>query len=547
MSTATGEQVSKLVSRAGSVLAVLAFLTILCWPGLHDLQPQGQRLAAVAALMAICWMTQALPLEVTSLLPLVLFPLLGIQSAKEVAGTYFTDSSFLYLGGFIIALGIERWALHRRLALTIVSSLGVGRRRLVLGLMLATFVISMWISNTAATLLMLPIGLAVLDTVTANWPRAAAVEVAPRPVDPALRHLSMAATLGIGYAATIGGMATLVGTPTNLVYANVFQGSYPQAPPVSAGQWMIIWCPVALVFLLLAWGVLIGNGTSACWPAAFDRRVFRNQRAALGPMHAGERWMAAVFGVTVLGWLLRTDFAMGETVLVPGWGRLAGEWLTKLGVTDTRRGEWINDATVAMTVACLMFVIPVERQVDGRWRKLMDWETASRLPWGVLLLFGGGFALAEAFRATRLDEWCGVRLAGLMGHLPLWGAVLAVCLLVTFLSELTSNVATASALLPVIAGTAVTLGYDPRLLMMPAGVAASCGFMLPVSTPPHAIVFGTGRIPPGEMFRRGLVLNVVGAGLLTLATWVWMVPCLGLQPGVVPEWVHRPPFSSAVP
>lgn len=537
---------SKLVSRVGGVLAVLAFLTILYWPGLPDLQPAGQRLAAVAALMAICWMTQALPLEVTSLLPLVLFPLLGIQSAKEVAGTYFTDSSFLYLGGFIIALGIERWSLHRRLALTIVSSLGVGRRRLVLGLMLATFVISMWISNTAATLLMLPIGLAVLDTVTANWP-AAAAQSAPQPADPALRHLSMAATLGIGYAATIGGMATLVGTPTNLVYANVFQGSYPQAPAVSAGQWMIIWFPVAVVFLLLAWGVLLWNSDWPGWPAAFDRRLFRSQWAALGPMRAGERWMAAVFGVTVLGWLLRTDLAMGETVWVPGWGRLAAEWLTKLGVTDIRRGEWINDTTVAMTVACLMFVIPVERQVDGRWRKLMDWETAARLPWGVLLLFGGGFALAEAFRATRLDAWCGMRLAGLMEHLPLWGAVLAVCLLVTFLSELTSNVATANALLPVIAGTAVTLGYDPRLLMMPAGVAASCGFMLPVSTPPHAIVFGTGRIPPGEMFRRGLVLNCVGAGLLALAAWVWMVPCLGLQPGVVPEWVHGRNLSPAVP
>lgn len=538
---------SKLVSRVGGALAVLAFLTILFWPNWHDLQPSGQRLAAVAALMAICWMTQALPLEVTSLLPLVLFPLLGIQSAKEVAGTYFTDSSFLYLGGFIIALGIERWSLHRRLALTIVAGLGVGRRRLVLGLMLATFVISMWISNTAATLLMLPIGLAVLDTVTASWPPPAGAQAAPPHADPALRHLSMAATLGIGYAATIGGMATLVGTPTNLVYANVFQGSYPQAPAVSAGQWMIIWFPVALVFLLLAWCVLVWNRAALCWPAAFDRRLFRSQRAALGRMHAGERWMAVVFGVTVLGWLGRTDFAMGETVLVPGWSRLAAQWLTKLGVTDASRGEWINDATVAMTVACLMFVIPVEREVDGTWRKLMDWQTASRLPWGVLLLFGGGFALAEAFRATRLDAWCGERLAVVMQQLPLWGAVLAVCLLVTFLSELTSNVATANALLPVIAGTAVTLGYDPRLLMMPAGVAASCGFMLPVSTPPHAIVFGTGRIPPGEMFRRGLVLNVLGAVLLTLATWVWMVPCLGLQPGVVPEWVHRTPFRSAVP
>jgi sodium-dependent dicarboxylate transporter 2/3/5 len=533
VATASEEPVPLLVSRIGGVLSLIAFAVIWLWPDIGGLEPSGQRLAAVAALMAICWMTQALPIEVTSLLPLVLFPLLGIQSAKRVASTYFTDSSFLYLGGFVIALGIERWKLHRRMALSIVSILGVGTRRIVLGLMLATFAISMWISNTAAALLMLPIGLALLDSL-AEWREPAAAK------DRSFHHLAMATTLGIGYAATIGGMASLVGTPTNLVYANVFRGSYPAAPQISAGQWMTVWTPFAALFLMAAWGVLTWDSRAPRWIVPLDRRMFRHQLAELGPMRLGERCMAGVFALTVLAWLFRTDFAVGEMVLLPGWGRAAERWLVDLGVPVAGRQDWINDSTVAIAVAALMFVIPGERQADGSWRKLMDWQTAARLPWGVLLLFGGGFALAEAFRGTGLDLWCGERLAGAMSRQPLWLTVLALCLLVTFLSELTSNVATASALLPVIAGTAITLGYDPRMLMMPAGVAASCGFMLPVSTPPHAIVFGTGRIPLSQMIRRGLLLNLAGAVLITLAAYWLMAPLLGIAWGALPEWAQRP-------
>jgi sodium-dependent dicarboxylate transporter 2/3/5 len=479
--------------------------------------------------MAVCWMTQALPIEVTSLLPLALFPLCGIQSAKTVAASYFSDSSFLYMGGFIIALGIERWRLHRRIALRIVCTLGVGTRRIVLGMMLATFTISMWISNTASTLLMLPIGLALLDSL-AEWHEHTADN------DAAFRHLSMATTLGIGYAATIGGMATLVGTPTNLVYVDVFRRMYPEGPTISAGQWMTIWTPFAAVFLLLAWVVLTWGGRSPKWIVPLDKRMFHNQLAELGRMQTGERWMAGLFGFIVVAWLFRTDFVFGDMALLPGWGHLARAWLERLGAPAASGADWINDSTVAIAVAALMFVIPVRNPQDGSRMALMDWPTASRLPWGVLLLFGGGFALADACRATGLAEWCGQRLAVMVEGQPLWLTILAVCLLVTFLSELTSNVATANALLPMIAGTAVAVGYDPRLLMIPAGIAASCGFMLPVSTPPHTIVFGTGRIRLSQMMRYGLVLNLAGSAMIVAATYWLLVPQTGITFGPAPAW-----------
>jgi sodium-dependent dicarboxylate transporter 2/3/5 len=531
VSLAAEEPVPVVVSRIGGVAAVVLFAAIWFWPGIEGLRPDGQRLAAVAALMAVCWMTQALPIEVTSLLPLALFPVLGIQSAKATAGNYFSDSSFLYLGGFVIALAIEKWHLHRRIALTIVSGIGVGTRRIVLGLMLATFTISMWISNTASALMMIPIGLALLDSLKEYHDASAGK-------DPDFAHLNMAATLGIGYAATIGGMATLVGTPTNLVFVDVFGKLYPNGPEVSAGQWMTIWTPFSLVFLFIAWLVLTWGSGHPRWTKPLDRRLFRSQLAELGRMKVGERWMLGLFLFTVAAWLFRTDFVFGDTLLVPGWKRAAEQWLAHLGVPAANSNDWINDSTVAMFIAVTLFLIPVHRRMDGSWEKLMDWRTASRLPWGVLLLFGGGFALADACKVTGLAEWCGQRLASAVQGQPVWLTLLAVCLLVTFLSELTSNVATANALLPMIAGTAVALGYDPRLLMIPASIAASCGFMLPVSTPPHAIVFGTGRIRMSEMMRCGLGLNLIGSLLVVLATYVLLAPQLGIKLGEVPEWVR---------
>jgi sodium-dependent dicarboxylate transporter 2/3/5 len=528
------DPVPESVSRAGWVIGLGLFAAILFVGPPEGLSSAGHRLAAVTALMGMFWVTQALPMEVTSLLPLVMFPLFGVQSAKSVAGAYFSDSSFLYLGGFLLALGIERWGLHRRLALHIVAWTGLGVRRIVLGFMLATFAISMWISNTAATLLMLPIAMALLSAL--EHPEDGPGDTPPIR-DPDFAPFGMATMLGLGYAATLGGMATLVGTPTNVVYVEVFLKQFPAGPPLSAGQWILMWTPCALAFLIATWGLLTFRLRTPARLGTLDHSFFTTRIRELGPMRTGEWWMAGIFCVTATLWLTRTGFDAGGFLQLPGWDVLGNRWLTWLGVEKPR--DFINDSTVAMALSLLMFAIPLRTERNGPWVPLMDWYTASRLPWGILLLFGGGFAIAEACRTTGLAEWSGVWLAGSVRGLPTWLIIAVICLLVTFLSEFTSNVATANALLPIIAGLAVALEIDPRLLMLPATLAASCGFMLPIGTPPNAIVFGTGRIKITQMVGYGLLLDIIGVALIVVATFTLLVPQLGIDPQRIPEWAGR--------
>ncbi|GIX04902.1 MAG: SLC13 family permease [Planctomycetaceae bacterium] len=525
------EAIPPVVRRWGGVLSLLASLAVGFSPSWEGLEPAGQRLAAVACLMAGCWMTQALPLEVTSLLPLVLFPWLGIASAKQVAAMYFNDSSFLYLGGFLLALALERWQLHRRLAYTLLRWLGIHPRRLVWSLMGATFCLSMWISNTATALMMLPLACALLDI----W-----AEASPTIIPTAKpRHLTQAVLLGVGYAATLGGMATIIGTPTNLVYANAFRARFPEGPAISASQWMGIGLPTALTFTVVAAVVLTWRLPRYRAPRSGDLLTSSLPKTLeLGTMSAGEKWTAGVFFLAVIGWVLRTDLQFTEHWIVPGWQHLAVWWLQSALQISAVQLEWINDSTVAMTVAVLLFVLPVRDQRHQGWQTLLDWQTAQRVPWGILLLFGGGFALSEACRETHLDVWLGELLAPRLANLPWWLIVLLLCWLITVLSELTSNVATASALLPIIAGLAITLKYDPRLFMLPAVFAASCGFMLPVSTPPHTIVFSTGRIPLHFMLSRGLILNLLGGVVLLAATRWLIIPQLGIDLAQLPDWAQ---------
>ncbi|HUQ72437.1 MAG TPA: SLC13 family permease, partial [Planctomycetaceae bacterium] len=270
--------------------------------------------------------------------------------------------------------------------------------------------------------------------------------------------------------------------------------------------------------------------------ASLDKTFFTERVRELGPMRTGERWMSAIFLVTALLWLSRTGLDAGESFQLPGWNTLGDRWLMWLGVGKPR--DFINDSTVAMGMAILMFVIPLRTEPKGPFVPLMDWQTASRLPWGILLLFGGGFAIAEACRTTGLAEWTGVWLATSVRGLPTWLIIAVICLLVTFLSEFTSNVATANALLPIIAGLAVALGIDPRLLMLPATLAASCGFMLPIGTPPNAIVFGSGRIRITQMAGYGFLLDIIGVALIVAATFTLLVPQLQIDTQRIPAWAE---------
>ena len=515
----------------GRLLGPVVFVAILLSPAPEGLAPAAQRLLAVTLWMAIWWVTQAVPIAATSLLPLALFPTFGIQSAKTVSQSYLGDSSFLYLGGFVIALGIERWGLHRRLALLTVNATGNSPGKIVLGFMLATFGLSMWISNTATTLLMLQIGSAFLKSLEELPSSLAETNENRLAADPQFAHLGLALTLGIAYAASIGGLSTLVGTPTNLAFIDIWNKSFPGQPAISASQWMLTWTPFGFVFLICTWRILVFGLKAPAGFDRFDQTYFRKKLRELGPMTFAELVMLVLFAATALLWLLRTDFTFGDWVLVHGWGAKAARWIVWLGVPAEKSTEFISDATVAMAVASLMFIIPVSRSRRGQVRYLMDWETTSRIPWGILLLFGGGFAIAGAFETTKLSEWVGSVFKHVAQGQPTWVLVAAVCTLLTFLTEFTSNVATVNTVLPIIAAASVALGIDPRLLMIPATVSSSCAFMLPIGTPPNAIVFGTGRIKMSQMAAYGLILNILGVILAVAAVYGLMIPQMGIPTG----------------
>ena len=446
-------------------------------------------LASVAGLMAAWWLTEAVPIPVTSLVPLVLFPLLGISSGTETARQYADPIIFLFIGGFILAAAIQRSGLHRRLALGIVGRLGVEPRRLVLGFMLATALVAMWVSNTATAMLMLPIALAVILHLSDHGTRP---EVTLQLGPPLL--------LGVAYASSIGGMGTVLGTPPNLILA----GFLRRTTGLELGflRWLEFGLPLIVVFLPAAWWILCRYaGEKPLGSLRLELRdaegYLASAKAALGPMSPAERRVGLVFLATVLAWVTRQPIDL-EVLILPGWSQLPG-----------LEAAFLHDSTVAMTAAVALFLLP-----DGEGRRLLDWPTAvSAIPWGTVLLFGGGFALAAGFSSSGLADLLGAML-GQLTALPPWLIVLVVCVFMTFLTELTSNTATATMVLPVLAATEQGLGLPPSTLLLPATLSASCAFMLPVATPPNAIVFGSGLIPMGTMARVGLILNLVGVFLI---------------------------------
>lgn len=509
----TGESTGR-TNRIGFWLGIALFLVVLALPVPQE-RVEEQRMAAAAALVATWWVTEAIPIPVTSLLPLVLFPLLGIMDVERVAPAYGKAPVFLFLGGFILALGIERWNLHRRIALAVIRRIGIEPRRLVLGFMVASALLSMWISNTATTLMMLPIALAIV----------ASLETLP--ADRASVHgLSVALMLGIAYAANIGGLSTLIGTPPNLVLGQQLRDLFgSRAPELGMGRWVLTFLPLSAVFLMIAWRYLVRNlqrGTVAGIEAARD--VVDAQWQALGPMTSPQVRMLAVFSVTALLWIFRGDLELGP-VVIPGWANLFSE------------PGYLGDAVVAILMAALTFILPAGDAAAPR-RRLMDWQTALRLPWGILLLFGGGFAVAMGFKESGLSQWLGEQLGRLPVTAPVF-FVLATCALMTFLTELTSNVATAQVMLPILASTAVGVGIDPLLLMLPATISASCAFMLPVATPPNAIVFSSGRVSIREMVMGGLFLNLVGIVLVTATLYLLGIRILGVTPRGLPPWLKE--------
>ncbi|MDG1895077.1 MAG: SLC13 family permease [Fuerstiella sp.] len=522
------------VMRSVVIAIVSCSALVLLLPLPPGMKPEGQRLIAATILMAGLWVTQAIPLAATSLLPLALFPLLGIQSAKDVSQAYINDKVFLYLGGFVIALGIERWNLHRRIALNIVNVVGVSPRRLVLGFLIATGGLSMWISNTASTLLMLPIAIALLKTLDDEQTADSSNRTSDSAVGLISEKLAVPLLLAIAYSASIGGLTTIVGTPTNNQAIGIYNDLFPNAPRISFAQWMIAILPIGAVYMCVAWVVLTWGLPKATQHDGALRAELRTRLQSLGRASTAERRMLIVFAATAILWVFRQKLEIGATV-IPGWSLLSEAWFSLLGTSMTadqltdNAGSFVNDSTVAMLMAVLLFCIPSGTKTDdGRSVPLMNWSTASKLPWDIMLLFGGGFALAGAFRTTELSEWLGQVLQGPLQQMPMWLVIATVCLLVTFLTEFSSNIATVSALTPTLAAICVALKVDPRLLLVPATLAASCAFMLPIATPPNAIVFGSGRLKVRDMVCYGIYLNLVGVPILTAGTYLFIKPLMGI-------------------
>jgi sodium-dependent dicarboxylate transporter 2/3/5 len=471
---------------AGPVMAVGIYFLLL-WQA-PDLAHAPRATAAIAVLMAVWWMTEAIALEATSLLPLVLLPLLGAVKNFQAAATPFADKSiFLYLGGFILALAVEKWGLHRRLALLTLLAAGTRPAGLIGGFMLATAGISLWISNTATAVMMLPIGISVVQLVEKRL-------AGGLPKDSA--NFATGLLLGIAYAASLGGMGTLIGTPPNVFFRGFME---EHGIKIGFGAWMLFAIPVVVSLSVVCWLLL----TKFLFPVSLQeipggRELIRHELVSLGDVSRGEWTVLIVFLMTAFAWIFRDSLTQ--------W-----LWLTdRLPVITT-----IDDSVIAMTAAVLLFLLPVD---FGRGIFAMDWKTAAKLPWGVLLLFGGGLSLAKAMDETKLASWIGANVSQL-GALPTPVLILLVVAGVVFFSELASNLATATALLPVLYQIADGLGLDPKLLCVPAILAASCGFMLPVATPPNAIVFGTGRIGMRQMMKAGLWLDLAGILLITLATY----------------------------
>jgi len=484
----------------GLFLGILLFSVVLFLPTAEGLTPEAQRVGAVAILMIVWWVTEALPLYATALLPILLFPLLGILNAKQVATPYAEPTIFLFMGGFCLAIAMQRWGLHRRIAFYTIRLLGTQPRQLLLGFMVATALLSMWVSNTATTMMIYPIGLAIISQLAPARGSLAGVN-----------GFGIALMLGIAYAANIGGVGTLIGTPPNAIFVGQSKLLFPELTEVNFFNWMLIGIPFVLLFLPITWLYLSHKYIKASNTDG-ELKALRKTFQDLGPVSRGEWGVFVVFMLTVCGWLFRNDIDLGFMIL-SGWANF-------LGVQ-----EWVQDATVAIAAALLLFVVPVNLK-KGEF--LLNWEWAVKIPWGILILFGGGFALALGFQETGLATWMGQGLSGL-SSVPLLLLIFVLCIVFTLAGEVASNTAMAAAMMPILGATAVAMGVHPFLLMIPATMAASSGFMLPVATPPNAIVFGSGALTIRQMVSAGVVLDLVGAILITLVVYFIAIPVFNLR------------------
>ena len=463
-------------------------------------------MAAVVALMVTWWISEALPLAVTSLIPLAAFPLLGISSGKAVAAVYMNSTIFLFIGGFVLALAMQRWGLHKRIALRVIGWFNGSARMMVMGFMLTSAGLSMWISNTATATMLLPIGMAVYARCTDILDQQER------------QQLLTALMLGIAYSCSIGGVGTLIGTPPNMAMQRIYSITFPDAPEISFAQWLLFALPLSVSMLLLCWYVITLRYTGKSF-SSLDK-LSTEISTPTTPMSYEEKVVTTVFSLTALCWIFRNDIVLGDLVL-PGWSGLFAH------------ADYIDDGTVAMASALLLFSL--SSRDKSRYQNIVDIDTIADIPWRIVLLFGGGFALAKGFSDSGLAEFTGSQFIDLK-DLDTLSLIAGTTSIVVFLTEVTSNTATAQMLLPLVASVAQSIEVNPLLLMLPVTLAASMAFMMPVATPPNAIVFASGQLRIRDMATTGLIINLIAIVLITLFTWLWGMILFDIELQTLPDW-----------
>ena len=472
--------------KIGFILGPLTFITLMLIGPFEGLSHSAHSILSSTLWIAIWWITETIPIAATALIPIVLFPLSGGLDLSATTASYGHKFVFLYLGGFLIAIGIEKWNLHKRIAINIISFIGVDARRVILGFMLATAFLSMWISNTATSVMMLPIGIAIIKQLNEN------------------KTFGKALMLGIAYSASIGGVATLIGTPPNLVLAGVVSEIYGYE--ITFSQWFLFGFPISITLLFFCWIYL----TRVAYK--FESKYFlggnteiKRLKKELGPISYEEKLVAIVFTLAGLCWISRSFFLQK---ILPS----------------------LDDTIIAISFGLLLFILPSKQKATA----LLSWKDTINLPWGIIILFGGGMALAKAFEISGLALWLGELMTS-FSVLPLFLLILLLIAAVNFLTEITSNLATTAMLLPVLAPLALEINIHPFGLMVGAAVAASCAFMLPVATPPNAVVFGSGYLKIQDMVARGIIMNIFSIILITLIVYIILPIVWGIELSYFPD------------
>ncbi len=491
------------------VVGLIIFFGMIFFIDLQPGKPEITYTAAIAVLMAFWWVSEALPIGATSLLPIILFPFLGVLDGKAISNAYINYVIFLFIGGFIMALAMEKWNLHKRIALKVLSIVGGSPFMILFGFMFSSAFLSMWMSNTATAMMMLPIAFSVTASLEEVYGKGK------------ISTYAAGLLLAIAHSCSIGGVATLVGTPPNLSFLRIFEIIFPDAPEISFGQWISFALPITIFIFIFTLFFLYYIYKPKEKIEKLDRSFFRDKYQSLGKVTSEQKRVFVLFIVLAFLWVFRKSIDLGS-ISTPGWSSLF------------MNPNYINDGTVAIFVAILLFIIPSTKKNEA----LVGWNIMLKIPWHIVFLFGGGFALAKGFIDSGLSNYVGGLLAGAGDFSPML-LVASLTGMMSILTEFTSNTATTEMMLPIMSGLATEIKVNPLLIMLPVTLAASMAFMFPIATPPNAIVFGTGKLKMIDMIKTGFFINLFAIIIITIVTLTWGTLIFDIDPNVFPEWANR--------